>query len=145
MPTVDTLDPATFEVPSNQALLYSEVSGSETLYKYKLSSGTTGTVTTAIIAALGVKLTELPALVYQADLLACLNETFASVADLTIATSTKASTEFVKKVAATKVSKSEYLTRMAQTPTISDMETSLSAKADQSDMESALKLMNRLF
>ena len=138
MPTVDTLDPATFEVPSNQALLYSEVSGSETLYKYKLSSGTTGTVTTAIIAALGVKLTELPALVYQADLLACLNETFASVADLTIATSTKASTEFVKKVAATKVSKSEYLTRMAQTPTISDMETSLSAKADQSDMESAL-------
>ena len=138
MPTVDTLDPETFEVPSNQALLYSETSGSDTLYKYKLSSGSTGTVTTAILSALGVKAADLPVLVYREDLLNCLNESFATVADLTIATSTKASTEFVKKVAATKVNKSEYLTRMAQTPTFSDLETSLSAKADQSDMESAL-------
>lgn len=138
MPTVDTLDPTTFEVPSDQALLYSELSGSETLYKYKLSSGSTGTVTAAILAALGVKADDLPVLVYKEDLLSCLNESFATVADLTIATSQKASTEFVKKVAATKVNKSEYLTRMAQTPTFTDMETSLSAKADQSDMESAL-------
>ena len=97
MPTVDTLDPTTFEVPSDQALLYSELSGSETLYKYKLSSGSTGTVTAAILAALGVKADDLPVLVYKEDLLSCLNESFATVADLTIATSQKASTEFVKK------------------------------------------------
>lgn len=138
MSTVDTMDPTTFTVPSGQALLYTEVSGSETLFKYKLSSGTTGTVNTAILTALGVKSADLPVLIYQTDLLACLNESFATVADLTIATGTKASIDYVKKMAATKVNKSDYLTRMAQTPTVSDLETSLSAKADQSDVESAL-------
>lgn len=138
MSTVDTMDPTTFAVPSGQALLYTEVIGNETLYKYKLQSGTTGAVTTAILAALGVKEANLPVLVYQADLLSCLNEAFASVADLTIATSTKASIDYVKKTAATKVNKSDYLTRMAQTPTFADLETSLSNKADSSDVNSAL-------
>ena len=138
MSTVDTMDPTTFTVPSGQALLYTEVSGSETLFKYKLSSGTTGTVNAAILTALGVKVADLPVLIYQTDLLACLNESFATVADLTIATGAKASIDYVKKMAATKVNKSDYLTRMAQTPTVTDMETSLSTKADQSDVESAL-------
>lgn len=132
MSTVDIMDPTTFEVPSGQALLYAEVSGNETIYKYKLTSGSTGTVNTSILAALAVKSADLPVLVYQADLLGCLNESFATVADLTIATSTKASVDFVKKVAAQKVNKADFLTRLTKMPTTAEMEDALSHKVDSS-------------
>ena len=138
MSTVDTMEPTTFTVPSGQALLYTEVSGSETLYKYKLSSGATGTVSTAILTALGVKVSELPVLIYRTNLLACLNESFATVAELTIATGTKASIDYIKKIAATKVSKSDFLTRMALTPTKSDLESGLDTKADLEYVNTAL-------
>ena len=144
MSNMGAIDPATYVVPDGQALLYTEVSGSETLYKYRFTSSsgasTTAVIDAAVVNALGVKTSELPMLVYKADLLACLNESFATVAQLTIAASSKASIDYVKKVAATKLGKADFLTKISQYPTLNELETGLSIKANADDVDDSLAL-----
>lgn len=131
-------DPATYTVPSGQALLFTETENENTVYKYKLSSGSIGTTTLAIIKALDVKPAELPCLVYSADLLSCMNENFVSAGEMTIALAQKASVKYVKQLADQKVSKATFLSTIAEMPTNTEMNTALSAKANASDVATSL-------
>ena len=115
MSTVVTIDSTAFELEAGKAYLFADNSGAETLYKYQLASGTTGNINTGVLTALGVKVADLPVIVYQADLLNCLNETISSVDGVTVANDGKgsASVEYVKRSVSTKLEKAEFLTKTA--------------------------------
>ena len=115
MSTVVTIDSTAFELEAGKAYLFADNSGAETLYKYQLASGTIGNITTGVLTALGVKVADLPVIVYQADLLNSLNETISSVDGVTVANDGKgsASVEYVKRSVSTKLEKAEFLTKTA--------------------------------
>ena len=115
MSTVVTIDSTAFELEAGKAYLFADNSGAETLYKYQLASGTTGNINTGVLTALGVKVADLPVIVYQADLLNSLNETISSVDGVTVANDGKgsASVEYVKRSVSTKLEKAEFLTKTA--------------------------------
>lgn len=115
MSTVVTIDSTALELEAGKAYLFADNSGAETLYKYQLASGTTGNITTSVLTALGVSVDSLPVIVYQADLLRCLNETISSVDGVTIANDGKASAsvEYVKRSVSNKLDKAEFLTKTA--------------------------------
>lgn len=141
MSTVNILDPTTFEVPSDQVLLYTETVNEELKYKYKLSTGDTGTIEVAKVRALGIDPDvegTLPALVFLTDFTACLNTQYATLGDMTVAVSTKASISYVRNVAATKLNKYVFLNKLAELATISMLTSGLNTKADESDVQSWL-------
>ena len=115
MSTVVTIDSTALELEAGKAYLFADNSGVETLYKYQLASGTTGNITTGVLTALGVSVDSLPVIVYQADLLRCLNETISSVDGVTVANDGKASAsvEYVKRSVSNKLDKAEFLTKTA--------------------------------
>lgn len=131
-------DPSTYTVPEGQALLFTAVENSETVYKYKLSSGSIGTTTLSVVKALDVKPADLPCLVYSADLLNCMNENFVSVGEMAIAIATKASVKYVKQIADQKVSKATFLSTVAEMPTTAEMSQALALKADASTVATDL-------
>lgn len=104
-----SVDPTTYTVPANQALIFSTVADSVTTYQYKLSSGSTGSIPVAYVKALGLSDTDLPALVYQTDLLKCLNNTFDSVSDPRSALYQKATRAYEKHLDIQKLNKSAFL------------------------------------
>lgn len=115
MSTVVTIDSTALELEAGKAYLFADNSGAETLYKYQLASGTTGNITTGVLTALGVAVESLPVIVYQADLLRCLNETISSVDGVTVANDGKssASVEYVKRSVSNKLDKADFLTKTA--------------------------------
>lgn len=133
-------DPATYVVPDDQALLYSETIEGATTYKYKLSVGSTGAINLSILSALSLKPADLPCLVFTADLLRCLNSNFASIADLAISLASRASIDFVKQLAALKVNKSQYLETLETLATKEEMLLALLSKASAQDTANALDL-----
>lgn len=131
-------DPTTYTVPEGQALLFTAVENEETVYKYKLDTGSIGKTTLSIVKALDVKPADLPCLVYKADLLNCMNENFVSVGEMAIAIATKASVKYVKQIADQKVSKATFLSTVAEMPTTSEMNAALALKANASDVTISL-------
>lgn len=141
MSTVVTIDSTALELEAGKAYLFADNSGVETLYKYQLASGTTGNINTGVLTALGVDVDSLPVIVYQADLLNCLNEIISSVDGVTVAHSNKAaaSVEYVKRSVSTKLDKSEYLTKTAVIEQkISDLETNGGGSGGTTVVESGI-------
>ena len=119
-------DPLTYTVSSGQALLFSTVENSETVYKYKLSSGTVGTISFGIVEALGVRSADIPCLVYASDLLNCINENFGS-SDLEATLLQKAIAKYSKRLSDQKISKAIFLSTLAELPSNASLNTTIAS------------------
>ena len=105
------IDPSTYVVPANQALLYSVVENETTYYKYRLTTGEPGDVTLNALSGLGIDPeSDLPCLVYSADLLDIINDQ-STLDGRTIAVSTHAIAKYVKRFFAQKY---DFLTKLAE-------------------------------
>ena len=105
------IDPSTYVVPANQALLYSVVEDETTFYKYRLTTGEPGDVTLNALSGLGIDPeSDLPCLVYSADLLDIINDQ-STLDGRTIAVSTHAIAKYVKRFFAQKY---DFLTKLAE-------------------------------
>lgn len=102
---LSNINPQTFTVPEKQVLLYKQ--GDATYYKRY--TGTTGTLDDKTLKALGIAKQQLPCLIYDADLLRGLNASLANVDSVTVATSYKASLQYVKQASFKKLDKHVYL------------------------------------
>ena len=103
------IDPSTYVVPADQALLYSVVENETTHYKYRLTTGEPGDVTLNILGGLGIATTDLPCLVYADDLLDIISDQ-STLDGRTIAVSTHAIAKYVKRFFTPKY---DFLTKLA--------------------------------
>lgn len=102
---LSNINPQTFTVPEKQVLLYKQVDATY----YKRYTGTTGTLDDKTLKALGIAKQQLPCLIYDADLLRGLNASLANVDSVTVATSYKASLQYIKQASHKKLDKHTYL------------------------------------
>ena len=108
------VDPLTYTVPEGQALLYTVLENEATVIKYKLNSGLVGNASLQIIKKLGVSISDLTCLVYEADLLDSIASDFSSTDSVTIASESKAIPQYLEHIADQKVNKSAFLSTIAQ-------------------------------
>ena len=106
--TLTGIDPTTFVVPVDQALLYV----SNSVVYYKRSNGTTGTVSDDALKFLGVPSADIPCLVYEADLLRALPVVSGGTSGVVNANSKKASTIYTDFVSSRKINKHTFLTEL---------------------------------
>ena len=104
-----TVDIATYIPGENLALVYTE----NDAFFYKNHAGETAAVAAEALKVLGVKVANLPCLVFEEDLLDAASKTVADTSNVTVALGVKASTKYVQQLAKQKVNKSDFLTAVA--------------------------------
>ena len=117
MSTKINVDPTTYLVPSNQALIFSTTDGNVKTYSYKLTSGSTGVIPGNTVVSLGLNDENLPSLVYQHDLLKCLNGTFEGYSDPRSSLAHKSTKIYEKLLDLQKLNKAEFLNELTSLAT----------------------------
>ena len=131
MSTKINVDPTTYSVPTDQALIFFTNDNGVITYQYKLHSGSTGNIPEIYIKNLGLNLNALPSLVYQADLLKCLNNTFNGTSDPRSSLFMKATHLYEKILDLQKLNKATFLNEL----------TSLARKSELFAKEEMLEIL----
>lgn len=127
------------DVSPGKALIYSDSSGTEILYKFKLENGEESVISSAIVESLGLDIDSLPVLINVDKLVSVLYSSEKDISQFLKQLIQKSDINFVKNLAQNYVPLSKFRKLLAEVAKSDTVNMELSKKADSEYVNAALQ------